>query len=186
MMKQRTTFVPGSGFVSQQPLDDGDDLFALTTHTCVDCGASFSTSRRATRCALCASLASGAVGPATVVCPGCDVTHQIAVLAPHKFCRDCAADLPATLDRLLAEADALSARLDADVAHADEATQARFSAAVQMLHTGELGGRGLSLEQVRAAWAKARAKGDDLSALLALYDAAQAAAARYVGAREGI
>jgi hypothetical protein len=169
-----------------QPIDPTDDLFTLHTHTCVDCGETFATSHPATRCALCASLRTGQVGAATVQCPGCDVEHQIAILAPHKFCRDCAADLPATLDRLLAEADALAARLDADVAHADAATQARFSAAVQMLHTGELGGRGLSLEQVRAAWAKARAKGDDLSALLARYDAAQAAAARYVGAREGI
>jgi hypothetical protein len=163
--------------------EDIDDLFALRPQTCADCGATFETSRRASRCALCASLRSGQVGPATVVCPVCDLEHQIPILAPHKLCGPCRVDLVMTLasararlEDAQAAADRLSARLDADAAHADDATRARFEAAVTMLVTGQYGGRQLTVEQVKAAWAKAKARGDDLAALLALYDAAAAAA----------
>lgn len=165
-----------------EPVED-DDLFVLKTQTCTDCGETFKASRRSPRCALCASLRSGQVGPATVQCPVCDLEHQIPILAPHKLCKCCSADMAMTLasararlEDAQAAADRLSARLDADVAHADEATRARFEAAVVMLITGQFAGRQLSTEQVRAAWEKAKARGDDLAALLSLYDEAAAAA----------
>src|SRR5262245_2231246 len=187
MEKLRTTFV-------QQPLDDdADDLFALQTHTCADCGASFQTSRRAARCATCASLRTGPVGAATVVCPVCGLEHQIPILKPHKLCLSCAADMPMTLasarvrfDDAKETADALSTRLDADTAHADEATQARFAAAVQMLITGRWGDKQLTTAQCRAKWDAAIAKGDDLGALLTLYDQAAAAALVQIRAAEAV
>jgi hypothetical protein len=161
-----------------------DDLFTLTAQTCADCGEPFQSSRRAPRCALCSSLRTGQVGPATVQCPGCGVEHKIAILAPHKFCVTCG-DPATAYAKLQAVADELSARLDADVAHADEQTRARFEAACAMLYTGRLGDRQLTTEQVRAAWQKAIDKGDDLSPLLVLYDRAAAAALAQQRAGEG-
>lgn len=150
-----------------QPVED-DDLFTLIPQTCADCQQPFAASRRAARCALCASLRNGQVGAATVVCPACGVEHQIAILAPHKFCPACVA--------AAAEADDLAARLDADVAHTDDTTRARFEAAVALLQTGVLGERQLTTEQVRAAWQRAIDRADDLSPLLSRYDRATAAA----------
>ena len=166
-----------------QPLDDADDLFDLIKQTCADCGQSFQSSRHAARCALCASLRGGQVGAATVQCPACGIEHQIPIMKPHNLCLSCSADMEMTLayarnryDDAVSNANALSARLDADVAHADDATRTRFEAAVTMLATGRLGDRQLTTEQVRAAWDKALTKDDELSVLLALYDAAAAAA----------
>lgn len=168
----------------QQPLiDETDDLFTLIAQTCADCGQPFEASRRTPRCAICASLRTGQVGAATVQCPVCGIEHQIPILAPHKLCRLCAADMTATLtsaqqryDLAREAADALSVQLDADVAHADERTQARFEAAVAMLETGRWGDLQLSVAQCRAKWDKAKAAGDALSALLGLYDRAARAA----------
>lgn len=175
-----------------EPVTD-DDLFTLRDQTCADCGAIFSTSRRALRCATCASLRTGQVGAATVVCPVCDLEHQIPILKPHKLCLSCSADMTMTLasarnryDDAVFDANALSTRLDADVAHADEATRARFEAAVGMLATGQLGGRQLTTDQVAAAWAKALTKQDDLSPLLDLYDRAAAAALAQLRAAEAV
>lgn len=147
---------------TQQTLldQDIDTLFALRTNTCARCGASFQTSRPARLCALCA-------GPqATVGCPACGVEHRVPVLAPHKLCPPCLVDLDMTeaaLRARLAQADAAyteaATRLDADLAHADEADVARYQAALAQ----------------EAAWgperfarnvAAAIAKGDGLSPLL--------------------
>lgn len=149
-----------------EPITDDDDLFDLIEQTCTDCGATFSTSRRATRCALCASLRSGEVGPATVLCPGCGVEHQVPVLAPHKLCKCCTVDLEMTAGALRARLDAAQAaadeaweRMDADLAHADDSDRARYDAACE---------RAAEWEADR--WARARdaaiAKGDGLSPLL--------------------
>lgn len=169
--------VNGAGILED---DDDDNLFTERTLVCQGCGATFTTTnpRQGMRCALC-----NAGLMVKVICPACDIEHQIPILKPHKLCLSCSADMTMTLasarvrlERACEEALVVSVRLDADVAHADAATQARFEAAVQMLFTGQLAGRQLTIEQVRAAWSKACAKGDDLSALLALYDRAQAAA----------
>lgn len=160
--------------------DDQDDLFAERTLECQGCGASFTTTspRASDRCVECKAGLK-----VKVVCPVCDLIHAVALLAPHKLCLSCSADMTMTLasacvrlENAQAAADARSARLDADVAHADEKIRARFEAAVGMLTTGQLGDRQLTPKQVRAAWEKALAKGDDLSPLLALYDAAATAA----------
>lgn len=173
--------------------DDEDELFQLHTQTCTDCGQAFSTSRRAPRCALCASLRTGQVGAATAICPACNIEHQVPILAPHKLCKDCGADLELTKVDVLSRlreahdaADALSAQLDADVAHADEGTQARFTAAIALRQTGQLGEQQYTQQQVDAAWARALGKADDLAPLLALYDRAQAAALAQVRAGEAV
>jgi hypothetical protein len=163
--------------------EDIDSLFTLIAQTCADCGQPFEASRRTPRCATCASLRTGQVGAATVVCPVCDIEHQIPILKPHKLCLSCSADMTMTLasarvryDRAREAADALSVQLDADVAHADDATQARFAAAVALRITGRHGETTYTQTQVDAAWRRALEKGDTLSALLSLYDRAAAAA----------
>lgn len=182
--------VNGAGILED---DDGDDLFILHTQTCADCGVTFQTSRRNRQCAICASLRTGQVGAATVVCPVCGVEHQVPILAPHKLCKDCGTDLELTkvdaLSRLREAqeaASALSTRLDADVAHADEPTQARFQAAVALRQTGQLGAASYTQAQIDAAWARALTKGDALSALLDLYDRAQVAALAQIRAAEAV
>lgn len=122
----------------QQPLiDETDDLFTLTAQTCTDCGQPFESSRRSPRCALCASLRSGQVGAATVVCVACELEHQIPILAPTKLCGPCRLDPAITASSLrarLAAADAAYAdtvaRLDADLAHATATDVARYRAAL--------------------------------------------------------
>lgn len=138
-----------------------EDLFFLKTNVCDRCGATFETSRRSRLCALCA-------GPqATVRCPGCNVEHQVPVLAPHKLCKCCTVDLELTasslrarLDLAQAAADNAWTRLDADLAHADDADRERYDAACE---------RAAEWEAER--WARARdaaiAKDDGLSPLLA-------------------
>lgn len=168
-------------------LDATADLFTLQSNVCDRCGATFETGRRSRFCALCA-------GPrATVQCPACDLTHEVPILAPHKLCLSCSADMEMTLasarvrfDQAKEQADALSVQLDADVAHADEKTRERFAAAVAARFTGQLGDRQLTTDQVSAAWAKALERGDDLSPLLDLYDRAQAAALAQLKAAEAV
>jgi hypothetical protein len=165
------------------PLDDADDLFDLHPHTCADCGESFATSSRtATRCASCASLRSGQVGPATVQCPACGKEHQIPVLSPTKLCGPCRLDpvmtlaaCRARLDAAQAESDAAWERQIADLAHADEKDRARYDAAVELRTTGALNGKTYPPALRSAAWHNALAAADGLSPLLAGYDRWQAA-----------
>ena len=144
-----------------------DDLFALTTHVCADCGQSFATSRGAKRCATCASLRTGAVGAATVVCPACQVEHQIPILAPTKLCQACRADpvmtrmtLESNLAYAQCHADEAWLKLDATLAHADPTDYARYDAACEK-----------AAAWPSDRWQRARdaaiAKGDGLSPLLA-------------------
>lgn len=158
-------------------LDEARDLFTLTRNTCDRCGAAFETGRPSRLCALCA-------GPrACVACPVCELEHDVPVLASHKLCKACAADMTMTLAMTQARLDdahaawlAADERLQADYAHADDATQARYDAAVTLRNHGELNGKHYTLEQARAAWEKALGRGDELAALLSLYDTAAIAA----------
>lgn len=143
-----------------------DDLFTLTAQTCADCGQSFEASRRSSRCAPCASLRTGQVGPATVACPACGLEHKVPVLAPHKLCACCLSDLVLTEGALrsrLAAADALytdaATRLEADLAHADEKDAARYRAALAQEE-------GWGPERFARNVAAAIARGDGLSPLL--------------------
>lgn len=155
--------------------EEQDNLFTLTRQTCADCGQTFEASRRSPRCALCASLRTGQVGPAVVQCPACGLEHKVPVLAPHKLCACCLVDLEMTAGALrarLAAADAAYTdavtRLDADLAHADERDQARYRAALAQEDTWgpERFGRNV---------AAAIARGDGLSPLLSSLLAMRAA-----------
>lgn len=138
-----------------------EDMFFLHANVCTRCGATFETSRRSRLCAICA-------GPqATVRCPGCDLGHQVPVLAAHKLCKACCVDLELTASALRARLDAAQfaadeawTRLDADLAHADATDRARYDAACEKAATWGAD-----------RWARARdaaiAKGDGLSPLLA-------------------
>jgi hypothetical protein len=154
-----------------------DDLFTLSTHTCTDCGQAFESSRPAHRCAMCTALRSGDVGPATVVCPGCGAEHKVPILADHKLCGPCRADLvltkmalESTLNAAQCRADEAWLRLDADLAHADAADRARYDAAMER-----------AAEWGAERWQRARdaaiAKADGLSPLLAARRAWDEAAA---------
>lgn len=146
--------------------EEQDNLFTLTAQTCADCGSTFESSRRNTRCALCASLRTGQVGPAVVQCPACGLEHKVPVLAPHKLCVCCLSDLvltkmslESTLNAAQCRADEAWLRLDADLAHADATDRARYDAACEK-----------AAEWDADRWARARdaaiAKGDGLSPLL--------------------
>ena len=178
--------------ISEQTLEQ-DNLFALVDQTCADCGTAFSTSRRTARCALCASLRSGQVGAATVECPACGVEHQVPVLAPTKLCGPCRLDPLLTLAGAQARLDAareawlaVDERLQADYAHADTKLQARYDAAVTLRNHGTLGEQRYTPAQVDAAWSRALGRADSLSALLARYDAAQAAALALKAAQQAV
>lgn len=144
------------------------DLFDLYDHTCADCGSLYQTShRRSTYCALCASLRTGPVGAATVVCPGCQVKHNIPILAPTKLCGPCRIDLDITasalrcqLDAAQHSADTAYDRLSAALAHATPEARVRYDGACERC-----------VEWSTERWQRARdaaiAKGDDLSPLLA-------------------
>lgn len=152
-----------------QPVDDDqDDLFALRDHTCTDCGQAFQTSRRAARCALCASLRTGQVGPATVQCPGCGVEHQIPILAPHKRCPACADPevLRARLEQAEEAATAAYTRLDADYAHADDQDRARYDAACEARASGLWRGQARPASFFAQQWEAAITRNDGLSPLL--------------------
>lgn len=146
---------------------EDDDLFILIPQTCADCGQPFQTSRRNTHCATCTSLRAGQVGPATVMCPACRVDHQVPILAKHKLCGPCGADLvmtkmhlESTLNYAQCHTDEAWLRLDADLAHADEADRARYDAAMER-----------AAEWPLTRWQRARdaaiAKADGLAPLLA-------------------
>lgn len=142
---------------------DRDDLFTEYTLVCGGCGATFTTTnpRTGARCVEC-----NAGLKARVVCPACDLTHVIPILAPTKLCGPCRVDLDMTAAALrarLAAADAAyteaCARLDVDLAHADPADQARYATA---LDQEEAWGP----ERFGRALAAAIARGDGLSPLL--------------------
>lgn len=182
--------VNGAGILDD---DEPDSLFDLIPQSCADCGQSFAASRRARWCALCAALRSGQVGPASVVCPGCGVAHQVPVLAPTKLCGPCRVDPALTLAGARAREEqaraawlALDERLQADYAHADDALRTRFENAVTLRNHGTLGGQPYTPAQVQAAWTKALGRGDDLSALLALYDRATTAQQAATRAAEAV
>ena len=165
-----------------EPIEEQNDLFTLIDQTCADCGQAFQSSRKNKYCATCASLRTGQVGAATVECPACSIEHQIPILKPHKLCLSCSADMTMTLAMAQARYDDARAafverheRLMADYAHADEQLQTRYDAAVTLRNHGTLGDKQYTVEQARAAWAKALERGDDLAALLSQYDAATGA-----------
>lgn len=149
-----------------QPLDEGDELFALRRQVCADCGQVFETSRHSTRCATCRSLRAGLVGPCEVQCPACDTPHRVAVLAPHRLCPACMSDLDATAGRIQAAMQAAELafeaaveRLTADYDHADVGDQQRYQAALAARET-------LPAATWSSAWQKAAEKGDGLSPLV--------------------
>lgn len=160
-----------------QPLEQ-DDLFALPPRTCQDCGEEFRTSKPASRCATCASLRSGPVGPATVECPACGVEHQIPILSPTKFCGPCRTDLVMTKGAVEAELEAAHIRageakitLTDALAHAAPADRARYDAAVEARASGIWQGKQYKPETIERLWATALAANDGLAALLAAHDA---------------
>jgi hypothetical protein len=172
-----------------EPIEE-DDLFALIAQTCADCGATFEASRRSARCATCASLRTGQVGPATVRCPVCDLEHAVPLLSETKLCAPCRVDLVMTLasararrENAQAAADAAWSRLDAALGHADDRDRDRYDAARTLAETGSLNGRSYTEAQRTAAWQRALERGDGLSALLAAWDAWGAAAAALDRAR---
>lgn len=180
--------VNGAGILE----DDDDDLFALPEQTCADCGQKFTSSRRAVRCALCASLRSGEVGAASVECPACGIQHGIPILSPTKLCGPCRIDPVMTLASCQARLSQarvawleLDERLQADYAHADDALRTRFEAAVGLRLHGSIGDAHYTPAQIEAAWTKALAK-PDLGPLLVLYDRAQAALAAHTHAVEAV
>lgn len=67
-----------------------------------------------------------------VTCRACDLPTEVSIIAP-RLCPECAGDLDATMERVTGRTHAALwraqdawERLDADVAHADEATLARW------------------------------------------------------------
>lgn len=111
--------------------------------------------------------------PATarITCAACDRPATIPVTAAGRLCDLCREDLELTLVDVLATWDrAVTAlreateRFDADVAHADEQTQARYArvvAARQQAFDGAL-----SQASFQQRYSEALARGDALSALL--------------------
>jgi len=173
------------------PIQEGDDLFSLREQTCADCGALFETSRAAARCALCASLRSGQVGPATVLCPICGIEHQIPVLAPHKLCPVCVADPELCQANIAADLqraeDAYTDTLIAIEHVANDTTDAdheRYNTAVEARRTGKIAGRQYSAAQIAASWARSLQAGDGLSPLLAAHDQREAARAELIRVQE--
>ncbi len=151
------------------------DLFALPPRACVDCGKAFQTSRPSDRCALCSSLRTGLVGPATVECVVCGMTHQVAVMSPTKLCELCRADLVIAESNIRADLGLAQqvhdAALEAEFTAAGCATEddlTRFSRAVQA--------RTSDAPQWQSRWAKSIEKDDGLTVLLRAYDVRRAVA----------
>lgn len=171
--------------------DPTADLFTERTLICRDCQRPFTTHNPRTRSA-CAEC--NAALRAKVICPGCDTEHQIAILAPHKFCPACASDMDATRARLRAELDAAEdaataayTRLDADYAHADEADRDRYQAAIDARRDGLWRGEVKPPAFFAAQWDAAIARNDGLSPLLrarVAWDAASATLERARGKGE--
>ena len=166
------------------PIEEGDDLFLLQGQTCADCGNAFLTSQPASRCALCAALRSGQVGPATVLCSICGIEYQVPVLAPHKLCGVCAADLPLAASNIAADLQKAENAwnnaalfLNEALEDATEADRRRFDVAVAARETGKVAGRTYSAAQLAGSWARALVAGDGLSPLLAAHNALKEAAA---------
>lgn len=145
------------------PVEEGDEFFILRSLICVDCKQVFEASRHSLRCATCRSLRQGQVGPATVTCLVCDEEHQVPVLAPHRLCPTCAADLDATERHIRETLETAEQALtdawehwDADLAHSDD--KERYAKVCAARVEGAAG--------FAEKYARALAKGDGLSALL--------------------
>lgn len=112
---------------------------------------------------------------ASVQCRVCGKDALISILADAKICDSCGRDLEATkasIEAALDDATARSFNADLDLhtllADAHEQTAARYQNAVALREAGD--------PRIAAAWAKALAVGDGLSALLAAHDTHIAAA----------
>lgn len=162
------------------PLEEDDDLFTLKTYVCVDCRQEFNTSRHSIRCPMCNALRQGQVGPATVTCPVCDKEHGVHVLAPHRLCPACAANLDATERHIretlataeLALEDAQD-RWEATYAQADLSDQGRYHVVCEARAAASAG--------FAAKYQRALERGDGLSALLRAKEACDDVAARVQG-----
>jgi hypothetical protein len=163
-----------------QALQEYDDLFDLKEYICADCRQPFQTSRHSLRCAMCQSLRQGQVGPATVICPGCDREHRIPVLAPHRLCPSCAADLDATERHIKETLAAAELRFQnaidawtAAYAQADPCDQERYHVVEEA--------RAANAPGFAAKYQKALMKGDGLSALLKAKEACDGVATQVQG-----
>ena len=166
--------------VGTQPLEEDDDLFVLRSLVCVDCRQPFESSRYSARCAMCRSLRQGQVGPAKVTCPACEVEHKVSILAPHKLCPKCAADLTAT-ERHIRETLATA---ELRFQNALDAWNAAYAQATpedqQRYHTVEEA-RAANAPGFQAKYRKALGKGDGLSALLRAKEQCDAATEQVQG-----
>lgn len=153
------------------------DLFALPPRVCTDCGKAFQTSRPSDRCALCSSLRTGLVGPATVECLVCGAAHQVAVLSPTKLCDLCRADLVMAESNVRADLGLVQDVRDAcweDWVELHGAAtpedQDRYSVASEARKTGMVRGKPVAPATIEKLWADATQKGDGLSTLLEQHD----------------
>lgn len=124
------------------------------------------------------------VATARITCRVCDAKSEQSIDTPGLLCQHCRADLDATEAHIKGVLESallsfLNARdlHQANVAHADEKTRARYERVQEALgapHDGEM-----SAESVQRRYNEARGRSDALGALLVERDAAEEIAAEY-------
>lgn len=154
-------------------VENKDDLFTVHTRNCATCGASFETCGKGKRCSRCLVGPGEADANARITCRVCDAKATVPTDHPALLCMNCLGDLDATRDRVAEWRGKALGTLDANQAAWDAirfaspaldrwpAIQGALIAVVEKRATPQA---------LAATWAKRKAEGGALAALLVAYE----------------
>lgn len=146
------------------------DLFTAHTRACEVCGATFQTCGKGKRCSRCLVGPGVAGADARITCRVCDAKATVALDWPALLCPECMRDLDATRDRV-------AAWLSATLAQLNEAQAQWQTTCAASAHWPPIQAALIAVAEKRATqaaldatWAKRKAEGGAMAALLTAYE----------------